>query len=1598
MADTTNGSESPNTNSAQFRYRLNPHHFLADRSAWVIVGILTLLMAYGLAIHVIAFSVGLASGSQRDYWLSLIPLIFVPIGLQILVRRSARRTGQTIASLSKNGTTWMVGESGVALHAIQGNELETARDLVEHLKLPDTSIYDIVCVWQELPLITSEVQRHAATIMSREIPAIKDLDLRVIVTSEVGASHVRPAGWGKIDIVLPLGAGFAPLMRWSQKRKQRNVRSTLAHELSHVFVQRAPKSILSDIRLMGIAAAMENACRLLIVATLPALLFAKKLDLSGGSTILPLVMTYFLCGGMVAALPLRHWVQKQIEKSAELARFRRKGPAAIVSITLGYLPCMIAAGLGSRVGLFAQPEADAAGTNWLYVLLSIGVVVPLARLCVIVGRHQVEHIADEHAVAAIAEYREKHTDVRLQMAQALRDVHGAIVENQANERLPPAHALGHYAYHADSSLIFRNPRSLTPANTSTTFWARIVNVGLKVESQLHALVVMFRSPHVTLKSRIAALEYPDLQIEQDPSIPLIYATLPIVVFPYLARKIAGSASSPLLGSLLLPIIAIFLALFAMVARRPTRRTPSVDHSRASDMASGVGPDQPATTGGGMEVLNNITELWNTPLEKSSFYSKNMAILDVQPPRAEPLDLIGELWIAFRSLLIASILGIISIAMVEALRGGSIKSAELPILFLKLPPLAIGGSVIVIASLFVAWYLVLKFASLSQWHYYSGTSWPVNLFHQTINWLKSFFLACFILGLVAILVALLGTTKAILLPGVGMSWFRDMLVAWFAGRTIASYAAAVWVTVSLTFALSYASVVHWWPSIPRTVQCPLGHNTPMRWRSLLRRPDTEAGADWGWLRCDTCGRAPHAERHLLCDQDRLAPSWQRGSNRWVLLVGILGISQLALPVWILSGRLALLDVVGRCKNIQSLQGLEQTSSTIDCNASLPEPPADNALLSPQADAVRLQSLHGGDALVQTLDALAEESGQSALIPIQLELSWTCGEWLAHVRNEVAYVQACAQTPPGTIQNGGLEIQECLEDGLVTTPEKACRCLWAATMGANASGARDKEDKCPPASASSKTAAVLAARRLYGIIHALLHDGASTVCDQDEKTRAAWKKWHEHIEMDLAQRLFAAVSKGCDPDKYLHRDKVFDGNTKSGLTSLITKFKLLHDEESVNVSPAKFVQRAVKEIDETAPVSESVKAEACAFVHKNLDIAPSKNQTMETECSKVRSQYAENRCDEGQRYWYQPCKRLVWATTHCWTCQYRKTENELNDLRKRVQKAPSTCIEAIHYYHKYVNCATDTSSVCNTLKSVYADCKGFYNELSQSCSRRDTLEMHALTTLLGIHASHLEPKAHENVAGFPTSGDHEFMTNVATAAQLEGLAEVYAFAHSIDTALEKTYQAPAPEAIKSIAYIAGTEYIDLAKQVLSAQAPEGSDKFKKLSAACGPTSKTSVFDCFFELQERMKALPSNDDEILPFCMYIGEHNRHFGLRLMLPTIDSKLAANNLRESMKTFVAQLGDEPRDERKRAAWIAQRDKVYKFLMMEHTELALAACAPRGAPKAPEITYSVPDGGVPLDTAQVVYHNERQWDLLGVLSNTAQWYKVQQRGIPEFVR
>ena len=857
-SDITNMNHAPPDRAATqspsgWKYRLNPYHFLSDRKIWIVVGILMPLMAYGLMAHFIAVSAGYSAGSQVAYWASVAFLFAaLPAHHASILLDGRRRSEVVVAELDAGkDTRWALIRNGRRVPISGGSDdaAELAEEMVQrlrgssHLSSPDlraSAVAEVTALICVLKGTYDSVFKYAARISRRDPARDTNPAIRLVVSPHVGSPYCYALALGRMTIVFPLGAvpsdpatddlapGRQPTPPGlpSEERKAR-VRYLLAHELSHLLLRDEPSSVFSDARLISIASTTQSVAALALLPITFALVLSRFSYARG-----PLAVSLIAIFLMAAIIGGWRLLKAAIWPEA-LKVTGGFGAATVARWLFLLLPCLATGELITFAGLIgghvdAMPRSDCF-VSFIVVLCA----VTISRLCVYLGRRQLEFVADENAVNSMAEQDQAPTGaVRREVALILDKTFRAIVSTSSHSVVPD-YAIGH-AETVRPSLLSRllesvagdeisiprpSPRSSGPL--SRGLWAAR-EIGRLLRHHLthwwkNAIAPLTRT-HPTLVDRMKVVRDPNLQVEQDPSVPLVYAALPLVLFPFLVQHLTGNevVSNRLSATLLAPLFIVFLALFTLIARRPTRTTRSdaveVGLSDVVDHQELVGGDRSAD----LTVVGGWYGLWRTLLQWWAAQGEDAA---AQPARADLLDssrlasssVASEIWIVVRSLTIAGVLGVAASKAVLWLLGLERGDIILPLLFLNLPPLSTIGAVIVVVSMFASWYVLSKFLSLSQWHYYSGTGFWHNVLLQLVNALKAFLFATMLVGLILVMMAVVVPTTA-MLPFGSTAMDGAHRLHLLSSDALYGHVGSVIVLFVTILGTTYAAVVCWWPTM------------------------------------------------------------------------------------------------------------------------------------------------------------------------------------------------------------------------------------------------------------------------------------------------------------------------------------------------------------------------------------------------------------------------------------------------------------------------------------------------------------------------------------------------------------------------------------------------------------------------------------------------------------------------------------------------------------------------------------------------------------------------------------------------------------------
>lgn len=1160
MAQAPSNSSAPDSPPG-WRYRLNPYHFLSDRKIWILVGILMPLMAYGLMAHFIAVSAGYSAGSQVGYWVSIAVLLAaLPANHASILLDRRRRSEVAVGELEAGkGTQWMLVQNGRRIPISGGSRdaAEFATQIVRSKRLPGAAVAEITALICVLRATYDSVFAYASRISRRDPSRDANPAIRLAVSPHVGSPFCYALAFGRMTIVFPLGAvphdSSAPpvqsgLPEGLSPERTARVRYLLAHELSHLLLRDEPLSIFADARLISISSSAQSVAALVLLPITFALVLSRFSYARG-----PLAVSLIAIFLMAAIIGGWRLLKTAIWPEA-LRVTGGFGAATVVRGLFLLLPCLVVGELVTFAGLIgghvdAMPRADCF-VSFIVVLCA----VTISKLCVYLGRRQLEFVADENAVNSLAEQDRATTrSVRDEVALILDETFQTIIRT-AGQSPVPDYAIGH-AETMHLSILGRLVQGLTtgsgvnaptgaqPLRSSSRRGWLVRMSEMRIFGRVLRLwkngVAPLTRTHPTLLDRMKVVLDPDLQVEQDPTVPLVYAALPLVLFPFLVQHLAGNevVSNRLSGALLAPLYVVFLALFTLIARRPTRTSRNegdaavevgLSAAVAHEAASGQAPDMELTAVGGWYGFSRaLRTWWRAPNEQAA---AQLAMADFSPSKElKSSSIAGEIWIVVRSLAIAGVLGISVGKLVLWLLGLERGDIILPLLFVNLPPLSTIGAVIVVVSLFASWYVLSKFLSLSQWHYYSGTGFWLNVALQFFNVVKAFLFAVVLVTLALVMVAVLAPTAAMMPFGSTAVEGTHQLHVLASGRLYGDVGLVIVLFVGIAGA-AYAAVVCWWPTLPKSVRCPLGHVTPTHWHDPLHRPADSESKDWAWLRCVECGRSTHV-RHLLCDSDPKGPPLRASAAGSFVIVGILALFQLAFPILVVGSRPPLLEANGRCRALWQNRAAEtKKAAFLDCidqpedlakhhERATPQAPKSWERLSKAVNQADLVALGASADVASALSALGDAGDDRALAPVRVSLPWKCGDWLTIVRNDVAYLEACAQTKPAESQECAsfISSEPISSDANIA---RACGCLWASEAPV-ASGEK--------VGASARVAAL---QWLFNRTSLILHRGAAPACEG--AGREDYANWHVYIEDELAPRLFMAAAGGEDPNRYLVKE--------------------------------------------------------------------------------------------------------------------------------------------------------------------------------------------------------------------------------------------------------------------------------------------------------------------------------------------------------------------------------------------------------------------------------------------------------------------------------
>src|SRR5262249_12050216 len=158
-----------------------------------------------------------------------------------------------------------------------------------------------------------------------------------------------------------------------------------------------PVSLFSDARLVSMAAAIQSASRVLLLLVAVALVSPTP----------PLTREASTLAGVVAALVLAAvlawfpFLSNQLKSTVRTPR-RKRGEAWATVLLLACALIMVSGTMLRAVILGAvRPGKE---VNWPVVCLTLLFALVLAQLCTYLGRRQMELLADENAVNALADF------------------------------------------------------------------------------------------------------------------------------------------------------------------------------------------------------------------------------------------------------------------------------------------------------------------------------------------------------------------------------------------------------------------------------------------------------------------------------------------------------------------------------------------------------------------------------------------------------------------------------------------------------------------------------------------------------------------------------------------------------------------------------------------------------------------------------------------------------------------------------------------------------------------------------------------------------------------------------------------------------------------------------------------------------------------------------------------------------------------------------------------------------------------------------------------------------------------------------------------
>jgi len=1087
-------------------YRLNPYYFLSDRKVWVAVAVLLLSLCLGLAVHYMSLATATLATSRWGYLLAFFLLAICPVlTVHLLAPLLARRgRSRLIARLPRNSLEWdfHVAENAREVTKRAPVLAGQARPILQALgfESDDGRSKELLALLGALAETTDQVRRHAAEVSGRDPGDVRHPTISIHATDQVCSPYCHARLLGTVHIVVPLGAPM------DGESIEETTRCLLAHELAHVLLRDAPVEAFSDARLLSVASALQVVTGQFLLVTLGAVILSWVWDPEPTFTSLLLTLPVLVLSAVLMVFGAS--LSALLDRAADLAPrvLKRRGPRLLASVlVLG--PAYAFLGFILHIlGLTSPVVGRPSIWPLIWVMLLTSWV--LARLCVYRGRRLMEFMADEAAVNSLA-LEGDVTEARQAMARSLSRTRYALEASDLPMSEAPAFAVAHASHELTLSVDSFVSSALAKVERTSSRATKVQLRGLPefVERALHgagaivaataarlrALIApMFRS-HPALQQRIVVVNDPDQQVLQDPTLPLIYVTIPLVVLPCVAGAIGGATGSTGVAVLIeqIPLFG-FLLLFYLVARRPGGRVlmpppQAMKRSLGSQVAAWW-----AAQPGHIDPLDDGSD----EIDESTPVASNFAMTIARIGLAFAVATIVALWLLW-------LVGV-----------GSGEHTQVRLLAgfpVNLPPLEPAGAAYVAVACFFSLFLIFRFFGLASWHHYAGVRRLWKAWHHFVNVFVAFVLMAIVAGLVWLLMDTLAWAGMIHFDPLRGGGLVDWIRGWFAKDELFLDTAWFFATMTLLFSICYAFVIYTHPSLPRTTTCPVGHETPVRWTNVLRIPDSDGGPrNWGAVRCATCGRVPQAPAQLRCDTDSETPGLRRSSSG-IYYFAFLAIAAVAVkPLGLVAASIVPVSELDLCRDLRELAELPpeaKASAFADCRDDRP------TAISPTPDADwKVLVEVGDDTEWDDIPQVGETDLVLAGFFSAVGDEWSCADRLGQARNRVAHAQACAQIPPEEPPDP-VECHWELMDGSV---ERSCACLWAETEGRADRATRTR-----------------AAQRLYRTVHVVLHEGkaACTGGRAPADGPSSWMAWHRYTEDEFAPRLLAATATGEVPSAFL-----------------------------------------------------------------------------------------------------------------------------------------------------------------------------------------------------------------------------------------------------------------------------------------------------------------------------------------------------------------------------------------------------------------------------------------------------------------------------------